>query len=105
MPSTRRKAFLSKLSRPDWEQVVLQLFDGCGSLASLEEVEVAVTVRRRSGGGYTASTRGLFWVYPYLESPGWYKLVSRTRIKLERGGNGLRDNITDKRIGTIRDVE
>ena len=64
------------------EQVQLQLKDGCGCLAFQNEVEVEITIKRKSDGVYTGSTRGLFFVFPYETSRGWFKLVSRTSISL-----------------------
>ncbi len=79
-----KKVSRLKPSPPALEQVQLQLFDGCGSLALQGEVEVELIVRRPLDGSCTGLTRGLFLVFPYTTSPGWYKLVSRTLLSLGR---------------------
>lgn len=81
-----KKGSRSIKSPPASEQVQLQLNDGCGCLEYQSEVEVEITVKRRSDGGCIGSTRGLFMIYPFETSPGWYRLVSRTFISLGKDG-------------------
>jgi hypothetical protein len=81
-----KKVSLSNLLQLDSPAVQLQLKDGCGCLTSRNEVEVELTLRRISDGESIGSIRGLFYVYPFERSPGWYKLVKRIVTGLRKGG-------------------
>jgi len=81
-----KKVSLSNLLQLDSPAVQLQLKDGCGCLTSRNEVEVELTLRPTSGGDSIGSIRGLFFVYRYEHSPGWYRLVKRISTGLRKDG-------------------
>jgi len=81
-----KKVSRSKQSPLGLELVQLQLNDGCGCLTSLADVEVELIVRRISDGASIGSTHGLFYVYRYEHSRGWYKLVKRISTGLRKDG-------------------